>query len=100
MRLFHRTGSAAAILSGGFRDGEGSYMLAGLTLRGVFLSDVPVDRNEGAKGGDLIEVLLPDGTDLADYEIAEEGKPYREWCVPAAFLNRAATVMTVPDDPD
>jgi hypothetical protein len=100
MRLFHRTDAADAILAGGFRDGEGSYMLVGLTLRGVFLSNVPVDVNEGAKGDELLEVLLPDGTDLSEYELIEEGKPWREWCVPAALLNRMARAAVVPDDQD
>lgn len=66
----------------------------------MFLSDVPVDGNEGATGDELLEVLLPDGTDLSEYEIVEDGKPWREWCVPAALLNRAATVRVAPDDPD
>jgi hypothetical protein len=37
VRLFHATSpeAAAAILAGGFRDNEGSYMFVGLTLRGV-----------------------------------------------------------------
>ncbi|HVD81694.1 MAG TPA: hypothetical protein VNB87_14295 [Propionibacteriaceae bacterium] len=26
--------------------------------------------------------------DLDEYEIVEEGKPYRVWCVPAEVLNR------------
>jgi hypothetical protein len=34
------------------------------------------------------ELALPDDFDLDSWEIIEEGKPYREWCVPARILNR------------
>lgn len=64
--LYHRTPAASEILARGFRDAEGTYML-GIVLRGVWLSDVPLDSNEGAKGSELLEVLLPDGLDLSDW---------------------------------
>ena len=38
--------------------------------------------NEGATGDGVLELTLPDDFDLDDYELIEEGKPYREWCVP------------------
>jgi hypothetical protein len=47
---YHTTDQAEAILRDGFRDGTGSFMLAGLTLTGVFVSRWPVDCNEGANG--------------------------------------------------
>jgi hypothetical protein len=56
--LYHTTDQAEAILRGGFRDGEGSYLFVGITLKGVFLSDSPVDVNEGAKGDRVLEVVL------------------------------------------
>jgi hypothetical protein len=34
---------------------------------------------------------------LAAFEWVEEGKPYREWLVPAAVLNEAATVRLLDD---
>jgi hypothetical protein len=34
--------------------------------------------------------LLPSA--LADFELIEEGKPYREWCVPAEIIRTKATV--------
>jgi hypothetical protein len=94
MRLFHRAVSAEAIRRSGFRDGEGPYP-TGATLRGVFLSDVPLDCNEGARGKQLLAVTLPDEIDLSAYELAEEGKPYLEWCVPARLLNDHGTVAPV-----
>lgn len=55
---------------------------------GVWLSEVPLDLNEGADG----EVLLRVHRDLSDeeldaYEWLEDGKPYPEWLVPSALLN-------------
>lgn len=102
MRLFHSTApeNVAPILHGGFRDATGSYMLANLTLTGVFLSNVPLDENEGAKGGEVLEVDLPDDVDLADFEIVDESgfSGYREWCVPAALINGRGTVRLLTDD--
>ena len=47
--------------------------------------------NEGAIGDELLEVILPSEINIADWELIEDGKPYREWCVPAALLNERAT---------
>lgn len=91
VKLFHTTSAAEAILRDGFRDGVGPYGLVHGTLRGVFLSDRPLDLNEGAEGEDLLEVTLEENL-LGDYELVEKEKPYREWCVPADLLNRHASI--------
>ena len=98
MRLYHRTPAGQAILAGGFRDATGSYMLVGLELTGVWLSNVPLDSNEGAKGDDLLEVTFPDGSDLSEFEIVQDGWGYREWCVPAALINATATVRMLTEE--
>jgi len=54
---------------------------------GVWLSNVPLDVNEGARGDTLLQVELPVET-INDYEWIEEGKPYREWLVPARLINQ------------
>jgi hypothetical protein len=95
--LYHCTDAADAILRDGFQDGEGHYGFATLTLRGVFLSSVPFDVNEGATGDQILEVTLPDNLDLDRYELVQEGAPYREWCVPAAVLNGLGAVRLAPD---
>jgi len=87
VRYYHRTDAAAEILRDGFRDSTGSYMLATTVLTGVFISDLILDVNEGARGDDVIEVDIPQDVNLTAYEIVEELKGYREWCVPAALLN-------------
>jgi hypothetical protein len=33
-------------------------------------------------------VTIPDDVDFDAYELIEEGKEYREWCVPAELLSR------------
>jgi hypothetical protein len=98
--FYHRTAAAEAILREGFRDAEGSYMLVGMTLRGVFVSNVPLDCNEGAKGDQLLEVSLTASCDISDYEQIEEGKGHREWCVPAEIINRYGTVRLLSEEPD
>lgn len=92
MICYHTTDAADAILRDGFRDATGSYMLANFELTGVWLGDSPMDVNEGAKGDQVLRVEFPSDVDLADFELIEEHKPYREWCVPAALINERATV--------
>ena len=99
--MYHATTPEAArlILAEGFRAFD--YSLG--NIMGVWLSRVPVDQNEGAKGITTLEVVL----DLTDAELAEyavwedehqdpatgewvkeEGfEPY-EWVMPAEVVNR------------
>ncbi len=84
---YHRTSVAAAkcILREGFRDGCGTYLTDQL-LSGVWISDRPLDASEGATGEVLLKIEVP--ADLVrDYEWREDGKPYREFMVPADTLN-------------
>ena len=67
-------------------------MMVGFTLSGVWVSDEPLGIHEGAGGEDLLAVTVPDDLDLGYYEVVEEGKPYREWCVPADLLNEHGSV--------
>jgi len=100
MKLYHRTvdQAAAAILDQGFRDATGGYMTTH-DHAGVWLSDMPLDANEGAVGDVLLEVILDVGDDvLGRYEWVEEGKRYREFLVPAVVVNRHGTVRVVDGD--
>jgi hypothetical protein len=64
-----------------------------IELRGVFLCDRPLE-DEGEITDPIVLAvtfdLLPSA--LADFELIEEGKPYREWCVPAEIIRTKATV--------
>ena len=95
MILYHVTSSesATAIKRDGFRDTGGSYMTEsehrGVEHHGVWLSDYPLDANEGAWADTVIAVDLPlSKADLDQYEWKEEGKGYREWLIPAAVINK------------
>ncbi|HUH70025.1 MAG TPA: hypothetical protein VLZ05_14920 [Mycobacterium sp.] len=96
MICYHTTDAADTILREGFRDATGSYMFIDFELTGVWLGDSPMDINEGAKGDQVLRVEFPDDIDLGDFEIIEDLKPYREWCVPAALINTRATVTLMP----
>ena len=86
MKTYHRTPFGQRILKEGFKDGEGTYLTLNV-YRGVWISNVPLDINEGAEGDDLIEIKLP-ARIFREYEWIEEGKPYRESLLPASILNR------------
>jgi hypothetical protein len=106
MLFYHRTPHTEAILSQGFRDGTGYYMTS-VKHTGVWLSNIPLDCNEGAKGETVLaieipeEALLPyewiEDEDWVEDETAPEGgrwvqsenwKPYREFLAPAELVNR------------
>jgi hypothetical protein len=93
MKLYHGTTPNAArkIQAEGFRDGTSDY-LTSTKHTGVWLSDTPLDANEGATGGQVLEVCLPDDFDLSEWEWVEEGKPYREFMVPADRINSVARI--------
>jgi hypothetical protein len=97
MILYHRTSreNAESIAKDGFRDATGTYF-TNQEFSGVWVSDLPLDQNEGAWGDVLLEITLnvPESA-IADYEWVEEGKPYREWLVPAALINERATLKRV-----
>ena len=97
--LYHRTTRerAETIVQDGFRDAVGTY-LTETTHAGVWLSDVPLDVNEGAKGDALLRVVL-DLTDreLSVYEWIEEGKPYGEWLIPAGVVREHLRSLDVSE---
>lgn len=85
MKVYHRTDHAEAIQQDGFRDGTGTYMTKN-TYTGVWVSNVPLDANEGAVGEALMEVEIPEEL-FVRFEWVEDGKPYRESLIPATLLN-------------
>lgn len=96
MKLFHRTDHASSIVQHGFRDGTGYYMTSSL-YSGVWLSDIPLDCNEGASGNELLVIEIPED-ELAEWEWVEEGKPYREFCVPAEVVNAHGPPKLISDE--
>jgi hypothetical protein len=86
--LYHRTteGVARHIVADGFRDSE-SYFGTENLHSGVWLSDRPLDTDEGAVGNALLRGKLNVGDgEIAQFEWIEDGKPYREWLIPACLI--------------
>ena len=96
MIFYHRTAFAAAILKRGFRNRSG-YYLTSKRWRGVWLSDGPLDANEGSKGDDVLWVAIPIDQVRQDQWV-EDGKPYREFLVPASLVNRHGPPRLVSPD--
>ena len=95
--LYHSTTTenATEILTTGFRDAIGHY-LTDREWNGVWLSDVPLDENEGPRGSTVLEVALNlTEEELTSYEWTCDGQPYREWLVPAALINPRMTVRVL-----
>jgi hypothetical protein len=92
MVLYHSTTPEAAlgILRDGFKIPRSGRGWVGMEApwEGVWVSTTPLDFNEGCKGDTVLRLRASLAADaLREYEIIEEGKPYREWCVPANLLN-------------
>lgn len=89
MRFFHGTSTANAtsILQSGFRDA--TKYIGGMEIKGVWISAYPLTIQEGANSDAYLIIETIDEVAIEDFEVIEEGKPYREWCVPATTLNQA-----------
>lgn len=61
---------------------------------------LPRTSTTAPKGEDVIEVTFPDGVELDEYAIVEEGRPggVWEWCIPADVINRKATLRLLTED--
>ena len=84
--VYHRTDAASAILAAGFRDSTGKYGME-KEYSGVWVSDVPLDVNDGAVGHKVLEIQVPQSA-LAEHEVVDEHPGTREWLVPSNLLNR------------
>jgi hypothetical protein len=105
---YHRTsiGDGRSIVKHGFEDREWDFGLTEpetgepRTLKGVWLSDRPLEHEEGVAGDAQLEVTL--------YLSEEELRPYRIegvvwdsrlWVVPADFVNSNSSVRILHVDP-
>ena len=98
MRCFHRTPEVDSILADGFQDSEGTY---GTTHshRGVWVSDTPLDEDEGSAGDTLLLAEVPEEV-FMQYWWVQKGKPYREALIPASILNRYPVARWTQDQED
>jgi hypothetical protein len=60
-------------------------------FEGVWLSQEPLDANEGANGDTVLRVTFKGRLPSLDYWEWVEDKTYREWLVPAELINKNAT---------
>ena len=91
MRLYHVTDASAEIEREGFRDAEGTYLTPNV-YRGVWLADIQLDE----WGDSVFAIDIPED-EIVPYEWVEDGKPYREFLVPANTVNRFPRELLRPD---
>ena len=82
--------------------GDGGYTATSGTdqkLYGVWLSDELLTPNEGANGDTVLRVTLDCTLDeIQQFECNEEGKDYREFLIPGAFIVTHGSVARVRKD--
>jgi len=81
MKLHHYTYHANEILEEGFKD----TFMTPRAWRGEWFSDLPMPPTEGILGDNWLFLEIPENV-VAEYEWIEEGKPYREWLIPAEVV--------------
>ncbi|MAG96781.1 MAG: hypothetical protein QGI83_20100 [Candidatus Latescibacteria bacterium] len=96
MKLYHRTHACEAILRDGFRDTTDTYGM-NRPCTGVWLSEEPLSFYEGAKGDMLLVIEVPRRT-VEEWEVVEEGKPYRRFLIPAEIVNRHGQPKVVAEE--
>lgn len=104
--LFHRTlvSLAREIVKDGFADekwgfGDDEDSGRALTAVGVWLTDRPVDPDDGPPGAAVLEVVLDAPEDeLAGFEIHGVLPEARLFVVPAAYVNPRANIRIVGVD--
>ena len=102
MKLYHGATryNANQILADGFQDLTSNFGLFNavtgdpVNTTGIFFSNVVLDENEGVSSETYFVLDIPD-IELTNYEWLEEGKGYREWCVPADLANLYLVDRTV-----
>ena len=102
MKLYHGTtlANAEQVVRKGFQDVTSNFGLYSaatnepVNTTGVFFSDLVLDENEGVCSEAYLVLEIP-SEHLASYEWIEEGKGYREWCIPAALANSFFTNRTI-----
>lgn len=57
------------------------------TLTGVWFGDQMLDENEGAKSEAYFVIDIPESL-IVCCEVIEEGREFREWCIPAELANQ------------
>jgi hypothetical protein len=97
MKFYHVTTSdrARTILREGFRDNRDCYG-TDQPRSGIWLADRPLDSNDTVSADTILAVSLDCELDaLLDFEWVREGQSYREWLIPADFVNKRTVAIVV-----
>jgi len=102
LKLYHTTTpeNANKITKDGFIDTRGNYgMIAEdgnpFFVEGVFFSDGAMGNEDGldTNASAVFRLEIPEEL-IIDYELIEDYKGYREWCIPSPIVNRYVTQRT------
>ena len=95
--LYHVTtvDNAQVILRDGFNE-TAEFYSPDTNANGVWLSDRPLNANQGIRGDITLAVSLNLSLrELGFYKLVGTRKPYKEWCVPASIIRRYAKVSLI-----
>ena len=98
--LYHvtTTENAEAILRNGFAEREAFFGASAMRI-GVWLSGRPLNPAEGASGDAILAVAFNvEPRELSFYELVDDGKSFRQWCLPASLIRAHGKVSIVPTD--
>jgi hypothetical protein len=98
VKLYHRTYAAEAILRHGFQDSKADFLTLG-AHPGVWVTDRPLDEENGALGNVVLAVSGVPEAEIAPFEWhrSRHPPPLRQFVIPAAILNRYPIVGIYPD---
>ena len=87
MILYHHTPHAERILTEGFHDEHGYYLLGHRLWSGVWLEDTPAAHD--GPGWHSLAIEIPD-EEAAPFELRDLDKrlPFKEYVIPAEIVNR------------
>jgi hypothetical protein len=98
VKLYHRTYAAETILRDGFHDSRADFLTLDVNP-GVWVTDRPLDEEDGALGNVVLVVSGVPEAEIVEYEWARSRHPppMRQFVVPADILNRFPIVGIYPD---
>jgi hypothetical protein len=98
VKLYHRTYAAEAILRDGFHDSKADFLTLGVAP-GVWVTDRPLDEQNGALGNVVLAVCGVPEAEIAAFEWhrSRHPPPFRQFVIPAGILNRYPIVGIYPD---
>jgi len=91
-RYFHRTNAAQAIERDGFKDGDDVLIRGQRFWPGVWISDVPLDENEGAHGEYVFGIDLHEPPE--QYEVTESRRLRHQEALPGVDRSRRGRQRT------